>query len=221
MHGFAKVTTHVSIFSAGLALLLMLIKWRSVKKRYFFFLGLLIIVSSPADLANLFLVANFRATTYLLNIQDIFQFSLLLLIYREFYLKSKKQISIAMYICYLGFETINSTFFQKFSDHQTWTWTVSGIILIGTSIGYCLDMLEKLDVENILTHSPVWINAAVMFYFSLSLYLLVSADFLIKNASIDTSDIFWGLHNLNSIIKNCLFSVGIYLNICPGPNSSR
>ncbi|HTH56559.1 MAG TPA: hypothetical protein VL728_10990 [Cyclobacteriaceae bacterium] len=210
MSEFAKVITYGSIFSASLPLVLLTIRWRHVNHRYFYLLGLLIVLSIATEIACARKVANHLGTSRLLNIQDTFQFVLLMLIYKDFYLKGKLTVLVAMIVSYLGFEGVNSVFLQNLDEHQTWTWALGGAILIGTSIGYYLDLLKKLEIEDILVYPPVWINAAVIFYFSLNLYIFFNAGFVFNNNAIDTSIVFWGAHHVNNIIKNCLFTVAVY-----------
>jgi len=212
MLGFTNTIVTVSFFSVIAPLLLLLVKWRTINQRYFFILGLLVSTTFIIDIASITDTLYPHSTIHLGNIQDSIQFLLLLLIYRELYLNDKKKIVLSLALCYLAFEVANSVFFQKVTEPQTWTWTLSGLILVGISVGYYLDMLKKLEVDNILSWPPAWINAAVVFYFSFDIYLFAKAEFIFKETSVNTSLIFLGFHNLGKLIKNCFFTVGICLS---------
>lgn len=100
---FAKVVTYISIFSAVLPLLLLMIKWRH-HRRCFVLLGVLIIISFAADIFSIAGIALQPAASYWLNIQDMLQFILLTLV--EFYLKDKQSILIVMIVSYFLFEKL-------------------------------------------------------------------------------------------------------------------
>ncbi|HTH55166.1 MAG TPA: hypothetical protein VL728_03925, partial [Cyclobacteriaceae bacterium] len=154
-------------------------------------------------------ISNSQSTALSLNLQDALQFILLLLIYREFYMKDVRAL-VAVTTIYCGFEIVNSLFFQDINSFQTWTWAMGSLLFVGMSLGYFLFILKKQELVDVAGYAPAWINAAVAFYFSFSLYLFIVAQYVFSHASPDTSFVFWGFHNLNNLIKNILFAVAIY-----------
>ncbi|HET9057304.1 MAG TPA: hypothetical protein VFN30_10720, partial [Chitinophagaceae bacterium] len=51
---------------------------------------------------------------------------------------------------------------------------------------------------------------AVFLYFSFNLFLFIIANYVFKNFSNEIGMTVWGFHNINNIVKNILFAVGIY-----------
>jgi len=206
----ADLIWYISIFSPVLPLLALTLKLRPTSQRYVNYLFLLISISFGADIMGLIEANNSRSTAFSVNIQDVLQFILLLMIYREFYVKNLKTI-IGLATIYLGFEITNSLFYQDINSFQTWTWTFGSIIIVGMSNGYFIYMLKKTQVVNITRYAPVWINAGIVFYFTYSLYLFIVANYIFSNASDEATMAFWGFHNVNNIVKNICFAVGIYV----------
>ncbi|HET9056058.1 MAG TPA: hypothetical protein VFN30_04340, partial [Chitinophagaceae bacterium] len=55
-----------------------------------------------------------------------------------------------------------------------------------------------------------WITTAVFLYFSFNLFLFIMANYILKKFSAEIGMTVWGFHNINNIVKNILFAVGIY-----------
>jgi hypothetical protein len=210
MTEFTKALWYAPIFYEAVPLLLLLIKWKRLERRYFIFLGLLIITCLGADITSLVAINHSQPTAFLLNMQDVLQFILLLLIYREFYLKGVTAI-VVLATTYFGFEIVNSLLYQSINDFQTWTWAWGSVMFVGMAVGYFVFMFKKHAIIDLAHFAPTWINASIAFYFSFSLYLFIVAQYVFANASADTSLVFWGFHNLNNFIKNILFAVAIYV----------
>ena len=208
----AKVFVIISTFSVVLPFLLIVSNRSNLKKRYLKLLTLLMMVSFVADAASLLLSAAgiHSSIAYFLNIQDIAQFVLFVLIYREFYLDEHKKTLFFAALIYFGFEIISTLFFQSLNVNQTWSWTFSALILSCLSIGYFNYLLKTDPVYIITKFGPFWINVAVLLYFGFSLYLFAMAEFVFTKMETNSAIIFWSFHNLNNILKNIIFAVGIH-----------
>src|SRR5258706_11525496 len=213
MSGIIKALMYVSIFSGAVPLVLMFIYKKSIKQKHFIWLGLLILSSFLTDITSLIAIKThlIRSNAYFGNFYNIIQFILLLLIYHEFYLKEKKLLILILCLIYFGFEIVNSIYFQKLSDPQTWTKTLSAMIFLGLAIGYVEHLLKRDPLINLLRFAPGWINIAVFFYFGFSLYIFIMAEYVFTSPPTDVALLFWGFHNFNNILKHCLFATGIYL----------
>ena len=49
-----------------------------------------------------------------------------------------------------------------------------------------------------------------MIYFCLNLFLFLMGSYVLTKLDPETSALIWSSHNVNNIIKNILFAVGIY-----------
>lgn len=175
-------------------------------------IGSLVILSGIADLIGAIFFSQHRSTAIVSNIFIILQFSLLSWIFLELILIRKLKtivfIGIAIYIVSLITVT---TSYQGFLQNQTLMWTISGVIIIVFSAIFCLYLLSGLPTFNILAYPPAWINAGIFFYFTFSLYLFVISDFLFFKVEKEVAVLIWSFHNMNNIIKNILFAIGLSL----------
>lgn len=179
--------------------------------------GALIIISGIADLIGFISSSQHGLTATIFNIQDILQFTLLSWLFLELISLRKLRIitlriilhsGIAVYI--VAIITVSS-FYQNFLENQSLMWTISGAIIIIFSIAYFFYLLSELPANNILTYPPAWINAGVFFYFSFSLFLFVISDYIFLKIEREIGLLIWSFHNVNNIIKNILFGIGLSL----------
>lgn len=90
-------------------------------------------------------------------------------------------------------------------------WTISGAIMIIFSITYAIYLLSVLPTVNILVHPPAWINGGVFFYFAFSLFLFMISNYILLKLDREVGLVIWSFHNMNNMIKNILFGVGLSL----------
>ena len=103
------------------------------------------------------------------------------------------------------------TFFvQNFLEYQTLMWLITALIMIIYSIAYFFYSLSTIITSGFYGYSLIWINVGVMIYFCLNLFLFVMGNYVLTKLDPETSALIWSSHNINNIIKNILFAVGIY-----------
>jgi hypothetical protein len=102
-----------------------------------------------------------------------------------------------------------TTFVQSFLQYQTLMWVITAIILIIYSIAYFFHSISTITASGYFGYSLIWINIGIMIYFGLNLFLFVMGNYVLTRLDPETSAMIWSSHNINNIIKNILFAIGI------------
>lgn len=187
-------------------------------------IGALLVVSGVCDLIGFILFSRQESTVVLFNTYYIILFLLLSWFYHQVLFTSHQRVlvwaGIALYaIAFL----LVTAYVQGFTEYQTLMWLVTAVIMILYSIAYFFHSLTLIVNDGVFGSSLVWINIGVMLYFILNLFLFVMGNHLLTNLDPGTSAMIWSSHNINNILKNLLFAIGIYCgytNTTPrGPHS--
>ena len=174
-------------------------------------IGALIVVSGVCDLAGMVLFSMHRSTIILFNAYYFVLFFLLTWFYYQvlFANTNKRMVWAGVFVYLLSFILI-TTFVQNFFEYQTLMWLVTAIILIIYSIAYFFYSLSIITSTGSFGYGFIWINIGVMIYFCLNLFLFVMGNHVLTQLDAGTSALIWSSHNINNIIKNLLFAIGIY-----------
>lgn len=174
-------------------------------------IGALIVVSGVCDLIGFVLREGQQSTAVLFNIYYTLLFFLLTWFYYEIlFLNTRRMvvwIGLAIYLQSLILITI---FVQSFLEYQTLMWVITAIIMIVYSIAYFLYSISNMPMPSLFGYTLMWINSGVLIYFCLNLFLFILGNYVLTRLEPQTSLLIWSFHNVNNIIKNVLFAVGIY-----------
>src|SRR5260370_9647538 len=96
------------------------------------------------------------------------------------------------------------------NEYQSLLWLIGDLLILANATYYYNSMYMALPTNNIFRFAPAWITIGVFYYFSFNLFLFASANFVFKDETSEVGLVFWGFHNLNNIVKNCFFAIGIY-----------
>ncbi|GHM98946.1 hypothetical protein WSM22_04360 [Cytophagales bacterium WSM2-2] len=169
---------------------------------------ILTVTSLVADIANvLYLKAGFTGYT-ILNIFFLVQIFLLSVIYAR--LLDEPDHVGGLFLCFFSIWVINFLFMQPISEYQSLLRLLGNALVLGYAISYYHRIYKVMPIKDIKTYGPVWFNNAVLYYFSLNFFLFAATHYIVTSESSDVAIIFWGFHNFNNIIKNCLYAVAIY-----------
>lgn len=175
-------------------------------------IGGLLIVSGLCDLIGFIFLRMNHPTIVLFNIYYTLLFFLLTWFYYEVLIVKNRRIIIwAALALYIPSFILVTALVQTFLEYQTLMWLVTAIIMITYSIAYFFYSLTTLTTTGYLGYSFIWINMGVMIYFCLNLFLFVMGNYILTRLDPETSALIWSSHNINNIIKNVLFAVGIFL----------
>ena len=173
-------------------------------------IGLLLIISGLCDLAGFILLKENQSTTILFNIYYGLLFIVLTWFYYHNFFDTLHRIMIWVGLAvYVPSFILVSVYVQNFSEYQTMMWLITAIIMIIYSIAYFFHSLTTITSNEYSAYGLIWINIGVMIYFCMNLFLFVMANYALTELDPETSKLIWSSHNINNIIKNILFAVGI------------
>jgi hypothetical protein len=202
-----RVASNISLL-VPLAMYLTRMRYAS---RNIHIIGLLIIASAICDLLGMVLFSRHQSTTVLFNVYYSLLFFILTWFYYEILFVNTRRIMVWIGLAvYLQSFLLVTFFVQNFFEYQTLMWLISAVIMITYSMAYFLYSLSTLNNSGYFGYSLTWINSGVMVYFCLNLFLFVMGNYVLTRLDPETSALIWSSHNINNIIKNILFAVGIY-----------
>lgn len=204
-----RIASNVSL----LLPLMMYLRRMRFASREVHIIGALVIFSGLSDVIGLVLFSRNQSTVVLFNTYYALMFFLLTWFYYQVLFVTTHKfilwISIAVYI--QSFVLVTA-FLQSFFQYQTVMWLVTAVVMIIYSIAYFFHSLSAIGTTGNAGSSLIWINIGVMIYFCLNLFLFVMGDYVLTKLDPETSAMIWSSHNVNNIIKNILFAIGIYFS---------
>lgn len=203
-----RIASNVSLI---LPLIMYLIRIRHASRQVHI-IGLLVIASGVCDLIGLVLFSRSQSTVVLFNIYYALLFFLLTWFYYEILFVNTRRMMIWIGLAvYLQSFILVTAFVQDFFQYQTVMWLITAIIMIIYSIAYFFYSVSTITTSGYFGYSLIWINIGVMIYFCLNLFLFIMGSYVLTKLDPETSAMIWSSHNVNNIIKNILFAIGIYL----------
>lgn len=204
---FIRLASNISL----LVPLLIYISRIRYASRQIHIIGAIVIVSCLSDLIGYILFKQNESNVLVFNAYYLLLFFLLSWFYYEilFQKNQRKIVWIGVVVYLLSFILV-TLFVQGLREYQTLMWVITAVIMITYSIGYFFYSLSTVDPNRYLNYSFIWINVGVMIYFCLNLFLFTIGDYVLTRLDPLTSALIWSTHNVNNIIKNVLFAIGIY-----------
>lgn len=195
-------------------------------------LCLLIFISALTDLITYVIGSKQQSTTFISNLYTPLEFIILAWLYSSL-LSSHKKLFYSLVGFFITFFIIDSLMIEPLSEFQSYTLTLEGIILSIFSAIYFVEHLIRINTlipisneapaknlkesnnfyQSILgspSHSNLWINLAVFFYFVMDIYLFSVSNYVFENETKEMAMMFWMFHNGCNILKNVLFAIGVY-----------
>jgi hypothetical protein len=174
-------------------------------------IGVLIVFSAACDLAGFILFRENQSTAILFNAYYAILFLLLTWLYYEIlFLKDRRLIVWIGLAIYLQSFILTTVFVQSVFEYQTLMWIITAIIMIIFGSTYFFHSISTIPASTIFSHSFIWINGGVMIYFCLNLFLFILGNHVLTKVDPEMSMLIWGFHNVNNIIRNLLFAIGIH-----------
>jgi drug/metabolite transporter (DMT)-like permease len=205
----SRALIYISYFSIVVPCYFLLRKKHILKFRQYRLLGILFLVSVVAD-AGSFILAHYGISNIpVINLYFIVSFGIISLMYARL-LRSTKHAIYSFFGVTFAFFILDCYYIQGFGTLQSYVATLCGILAIGYSVIYYDHLLNTIPVSSIRRLPFFWINTAVAYYFSFNLFILVFGTFIFENLKEVEIHAVWVFHNLNNIIKNGLFAIGLY-----------
>jgi hypothetical protein len=200
---------HIIAYSSFLSPLIPLLATLFVKRltMEIKWLSGLLIVAFLMDMFSLMLIRMEIPTFPLVNFYSLFELILLLWIYEITFLNNRK---IFWIICgtYALFFLTNYGFIQTPFLFNSYSFTLTALILTIFALLYFKYLLERLPVNFIHRTPMVWINIGVLVYFSGNLFLFILNNFFTVGED-GNQRYMWILHNFLNILKNLLFLIAV------------
>jgi hypothetical protein len=199
----SKILIYLSYFSGIVPLYFLYMKRQHPRSGVYKLLALLLLLSVLSDLIIFLLAKSSISNIAVVNTYFLLLFLVLSLIYADL-LKEYKKIIFTICFLFTVFFIVNSIYIQSINSIQSYTSTISGLILLLYSILYSVFVIKFLPANNL-----IWINIGVVFYFSFNLFLFIISTYVFTNMGTYEMNALWSFHNVNNIIKNILFAVGV------------
>lgn len=169
---------------------------------------LILVASGVADLLSIVVGKQGLSTLPIINAYYVVQFCALCYFYSKLLVSRRKVIAIcaAAFIVYFGIITF---YIQGIAQFQGIVRPVDSVLVIMLSCVYWYDIYMKQPTLELVHYPPFWFNSAVFMYFAMNLFLFIIYKYL-GQLSEEAARATWVWHNLNNIIKNVLFAVGIF-----------
>lgn len=174
-------------------------------------IGVLVVVSGLCDLVGFMLLRENQPTTVLFNVYYASLFLLLTWFYYYNFVDTLHRVMIWVGLAvYVPSFFLVSMYVQGFSEYQTMMWLITAIIMIIYSIAYFFNSITTISGTQYSAYGLIWVNIGVMIYFCMNSFLFVMANFVLSELDPETAKLIWSSHNINNIIKNILFAIGIF-----------
>jgi hypothetical protein len=204
------IISTASSISVVLPLAMYLLRMKNAAKRIHI-IGALMIVSAVCDLVGMLLITERSSTVVLFNVYYALLFLLLTWFYYEILFINTRRVLVWIGLAiYLQSFLLVTIYVQSFFEYQTLMWVITAIIMIIYSITYFFYSFSTISTANIFSYTFIWINIGVMIYFCLNLFLFILGNHVLTKLEPEVGALIWSSHNVNNIIKNILFAIGIY-----------
>jgi hypothetical protein len=201
-----KVASNFSILIPGLMCIVRL----NLQNKIAYYLLILLILSGTVDIVSTIGAIDSGIRIGVVNFQDAIQFLLITVIYRQMFGGEYKSASLIMVFIYVIAASLNTLFLQPLTELQNLNWTLAAVLILFMSIGWMLHVLITMPVKKLVKYGEFWINTAFFCYFSISLFLFLSVNYVFKNQTTEAKVFFWSFHNINNVLKNILLGIGVY-----------
>jgi hypothetical protein len=174
-------------------------------------IGLIVIISAACELIALNEFNHGRPTVLLSNIYFTIFFLLACWFYYEILFKAHNTgyfyLGLAIYCISFSIVAIN---IHGMFEFQSEAWALGGLILVAFGILYTNRLMEKPAVPDQNFYSVLFINGGIFLYFSFNFFLFAVANYMLTETERDIGRMTWAFHNVNNIIKNIAFALGLY-----------
>ncbi len=117
-----------------------------------------------------------------------------------------KKAILVMTAIALAFTIANMILIEGIRDYPSLSNTVLSIMIICFSLLYFYQLLTRQEFVHIEKQALFWINAGMLFYFAINIFLFM----LFKRIIHEHQEGFYMINNITNIIANILFTVGLF-----------
>jgi len=213
-----KWSGYISYFSVLLPLCLFLLNRSKFTKESLYILGILLCVTAAFHLVSYLLVESGVSNLPLTNFYLLIQFLLISWMYKDLLKKRNTEFIKIPVMVFIGVFIINTVFGQGLFILQSFTNTMSSIMLVYFSISY-FNRIKRLpyklnndftpgkDVKFKTLH---FINMAVFLYFVIDFLLFTVIPLFLNPLSEQSAYYIDVFNNTANSMKNIWFAIGLY-----------
>lgn len=169
-----------------------------------------IIIELLVEIIGLILALNGVKNGFVLNIFSITELFLIGFIY-TLEIKSKKFSLCFLFsiIGYLIFFILNLSIFKGYNNLNSFTTSLSSILIVSFSIYYFTYTLNKMQITSLTKNYFFWLNNAFFFYFTCSIFIFIFSTYILNEKS-KQHRYLWQINYFLSIVYNVIISISIY-----------
>jgi len=128
-----------------------------------------------------------------------------LIYYKAFFDPLIKKIVVILTSVGLAVMIYNLIFIEKILMFPSITDTVLSVIVIFYSLMFFFQLLNRQEFIHIEKQPLFWINASILFYYSVTIFLFM----LYRKLSPEQEIIYFAINGITNVITNILFTIGI------------
>lgn len=204
-----KAITNISILSILVPILCAVFRFKNMGRTLFVLFIVLILGAFTEILSRFFSNLNLEGYNVTQNGYTWAETILFLLMYRSVFQNTKIKATVLLIVIlavlYLLF-TIVTTNFQKLNFILN---PLECVLMISLSLYYFYSLFAVPQSELLQNNPMFWINTAILYYFSTSLFIFLFKGYL-SHCEINTFRRVLSLHLFANIIQNLLFAVAIW-----------
>ena len=125
--------------------------------------------------------------------------------YKAFYETIFKKIAVILGITCMIAVIFSAIFIEKITIYPAVSNTILCLLMIVLSLIYFYQLLTRQEFIHIDKQGLFWINAGILFYFSINIFLFMLFNKISPDQRVD----FNMIQSITNIIANLLFSVGL------------
>jgi drug/metabolite transporter (DMT)-like permease len=205
-----KGLLYTSVFSVCLPLLLIFVRRKNLSP-YHIVLIMALCFAGASEGVSFYLHSNGLSNIPVINVYALIEFLVITVMY--FYMFDQRKYWLRFLILLISFATyfvVDNVVIHNIHEYNGSSLTIATIVILTLSLLFYRELVLKLPAKFISKYSPFWINAAVCFYFAFSAVLFFASHYIFNSMPLESAWVFWSYHNVNNIVKNILFAVGIY-----------
>lgn len=185
-----KILIYLSYFSVLVPLAISLITGKFWSTEFMRIISILLVASAFSDATCYALAKMHISNLPVVNTYFVISFALLSIFYSILMKRSETVLLLTSVILsfYIGF-SISS--FGNWGNFHSLSTVIQSIALVFLGVCYCINLYKHLPTDNLLRFAPMWVNAAILLYYSFNLLLFITANYVLENTSAAIFTTFW------------------------------
>lgn len=104
----------------------------------------------------------------------------------------------------------NLILFKETDDMGSYIRSIESLFIIAFIVVYYYQLIENLTISSVGSEPMFWVSAGFLIYFAGNLFLFVTSNYLLKQSEQHLMEAYT-IHSILIIIRNLLFSVGLWM----------